>query len=131
MRGKAPGAPRHPMPFARRLLRAILLAAGLVSGSLAAGVLGYHHLAGFRWVDALLNASMILGGMGPVDPLPNDASKIFASCYALYSGLILLATMGLLVAPFFHRALRRLQVEAGWAPPEPKPPSTEPSGELP
>jgi len=104
---------RLRLTFAQRLSRAVLLAAALVLGSLSAGVLGYHHLAGLRWVDALLNASMILSGMGPVDPLPTDAAKIFASCYALYSGLLLLATVSLLIGPFFHRALSRLELESG------------------
>jgi len=110
--GRAPARPRGPT-FAQRLVRSAWLAALLVSGSLGAGVLGYHHLAGLRWVDALLNASMILSGMGPVDTLPNDAAKVFASCYALYSGLLVVATVGLLIGPFFHRALSRLELEAG------------------
>lgn len=121
------------MPFARRLARASLLASVLVSASLAVGVVGYHHFANLRWVDALLNASMILAGMGPVDPLSSDAAKIFASGYALYSGLILLATMGILIGPFFHRALQRLDVEPGgsWRAPEAPAPADSPRGDSP
>jgi hypothetical protein len=111
--GSCARSPRLRLSFAQRLFRAVCLAVALVSGSLAVGVLGYHHFAGLRWVDALLNASMILSGMGPVDVLPTDAAKIFASCYALYSGLLLLATVSLLIGPFFHRALHRLEVESG------------------
>ncbi len=67
--------------------------------SLAVGVCGYHYLDGLPWVDSLLNASMILGGMGPVDPLKTTAGKIFASAYALYSGLALIAVVGLMLTP--------------------------------
>jgi len=114
----------HPRPtFAERLRRAVMIAAALVGGSLTLGVVGYHHLARLRWVDALLNASMILSGMGPVDPLPSDAAKIFASGYALYSGLVLLVTVSVLISPFFQRALGRLEssLERG-RPPDAEPP---------
>jgi len=132
-KASVPTPARRRVTFERRLGRAVVLAVALVSGSLGAGVLGYHHFAGLRWVDALLNASMILAGMGPVDLLPTDGAKVFASCYALYSGLLLLATMGLLVGPLFHRALQRLEVEAGRARrDEPVPDvAREPGGDLP
>jgi hypothetical protein len=80
---------------------------------LGSGVLGYHYIAGFRWVDSLLNASMILGGMGPVDPLPSDAAKLFASAYALFSGLAFVGVVSLMIAPFAHRILHRLHLEEG------------------
>ena len=69
------------------------------------GVAGYHYFEHLPWIDALLNASMILGGMGPVDPVKSVAGKLFASFYALYSGLVLIGLMGLLLAPVFHRIL--------------------------
>ncbi|HZZ07941.1 MAG TPA: hypothetical protein VFE43_05330 [Candidatus Binataceae bacterium] len=69
-------------------------------GSLALGVCGYHFIEGLPWIDALLNAS-ILGGMGPVDPLRTTAGKLFASFYALYSGLAIISIAGLLIAPLF------------------------------
>ncbi len=78
--------------------------------SLGIGMLGYHTLEGFSWIDALLNASMLLGGMGPVTPLQTDAGKIFASFYALYSGVILLASVGVLVAPILHRFLHHFHL---------------------
>ena len=74
-------------------------------------MLGYHYFESLTWVDALLNASMILGGMGPVNPLQTNPGKIFASFYALYSGIILLASVGVLAAPLFHRVLHRFHLE--------------------
>jgi len=100
-----------PLPlFIRRMARWVGMAAALVAVSLAVGICGYHYLAGFRWVDSLLNASMILGGMGPVDTLNNNAGKIFASVYALYSGLALVAVVGLLLTPVIHRFLHKFHV---------------------
>lgn len=85
----------------------------LVFVSLAIGVLGYHNIADLHWVDALLNASMIMGGMGPVDTLTSDSAKIFASAYALYCGLILLVSVGIIFAPVFHRILHKLHIQSG------------------
>ena len=79
--------------------------------ALAIGVFGYHFIAGLSWVDSLLNASMILGGMGPVDPLRSSAAKIFASCYALFSGLAFVGIAGLMIGPFAHRLLHRFHIE--------------------
>jgi hypothetical protein len=79
--------------------------------SLGIGVLGYHLTEGLPWLDALLNASMILGGMGPVDPIRTDAGKWFASFYALFSGMVLLVAAGVLIAPVFHRFLHRFHLE--------------------
>ena len=91
--------------FLWRLARWCALAAAVVVVSLAVGICGYHYLGGLPWIDSLLNASMILGGMGPVDPLKGNAAKIFASLYALYSGLALIAVVGLMLAPILHRLL--------------------------
>ncbi|MGH2626767.1 MAG: hypothetical protein ACRDHY_08980, partial [Anaerolineales bacterium] len=77
--------------FMRRLAGHGLLAFGLVAGSLGIGILGYHGFEGLSWLDSLLNASMILGGMGPVDRLHTAAGKMFASFYALFSGMVFLA----------------------------------------
>jgi len=79
--------------------------------ALCAGVVGYHVIAGLTWVDSLLNASMILGGMGPVDPLKTDGAKIFASSYALFSGLVFIGVLGLLLAPFIHRVMHKLHMD--------------------
>lgn len=96
--------------FLWRLARWGAVAGAVVLGSLAVGVCGYHYLDGLPWIDSLLNASMILGGMGPVDPLKTDAGKIFASVYALYSGLALIAVVGLLLAPVIHRLLHKFHI---------------------
>ncbi len=97
--------------FARRLSRSVVLATFLLLGSLAMGTGGYHWLADLGWTDAFLNASMILTGMGPVSPLPNATAKVFASLYALWSGIVFIAGIGVVVAPLFHRFLHRLHLD--------------------
>jgi hypothetical protein len=97
--------------FLRRLARHGGIAALLLGGSLALGVLGYHVLEGFAWVDALLDAAMILGGMGPVHELHTVAGKLFASGYALFSGVVFLTTVAIVFAPVLHRALHRFHLE--------------------
>ena len=97
--------------FIRRVVRWAALAFAVVVVSLAVGVCGYHYLDGLPWVDSLLNASMILGGMGPVDPLKTNAGKVFASVYALYSGLALIAVVGLLLTPILHRVMHVFHME--------------------
>ncbi len=106
----------HKQPLAKRSIFAQRLALNGVIGlilllfSLGIGMLGYHFLESLSWLDSLLNASMILGGMGPVNPVQTDAGKIFASFYALYSGVVLLAAVGILAAPIFHRFLHRFHI---------------------
>ena len=97
--------------FVRRMVRFGLVTAGIIFLSVAICMLGYHYLESLAWIDSLLNASMILGGMGPVDPLRTNAGKIFASFYALYSGMILLASVGVLATPVFHRFMHRFHLE--------------------
>jgi hypothetical protein len=94
-----------PGHFYTRMFNTLLWAGLVVAVSLAIGVAGYHVFEHLPWIDSLLNASMILGGMGPVDPMKSVAGKLFASFYALYSGLVLIGLMGLLLAPVFHRIL--------------------------
>jgi hypothetical protein len=96
--------------FAQRLTRNGLIGLVLLVFSLGFGMVGYHFLESLSWIDSLLNASMILGGMGPVNPLQTDAGKIFASFYAIYSGVILLASVGILIAPIFHRFLHHFHL---------------------
>ena len=96
--------------FAQRLRRNGLIGLLLLASSLGIGILGYHFLESLSWIDSLLYASMILGGMGPVDPMKTNAGKIFASFYAIYSGVILLASVGILIAPIFHRFLHRFHL---------------------
>jgi len=97
--------------FAGRVGRSAVVSAVLLSASLGVGVLGYHRLARLGWIDSILNASMILTGMGPVSPLPDPAAKLFASAYALFSGVIFIASAGVVVAPLAHRLLHRFHVE--------------------
>lgn len=105
--------PHLPLPqFLARLWRPALFAVLLVLASWWAGALAYRELEGFAWIDAVYNSAMILGGMGPADPLKTDAGKIFASIYAIYSGVVFLAVAGLVFAPWAHRLLRRFHVEA-------------------
>ena len=96
--------------FARRIALNGLIGFLLLGFSLFIGMLGYHFLENLSWIDSLLNASMILGGMGPVNPLQTNAGKVFASFYAIYSGVILLASVGVLAAPIFHRFLHHFHL---------------------
>jgi hypothetical protein len=105
-----PLAPPHV--FRQRLIRSGGVAAVIILFSLAIGVIGYHFLGGIEsWVDSLYNASMILGGMGPVTELKTDTGKVFASAYALYSGVMLLASVGVLLAPALHRIMHHFHIE--------------------
>lgn len=103
--------------FIRRVARNSLFALGLVFGSLALGILGYRFLAGLAWVDALLNSAMLLGGMGPVDPLSTVPAKLFASFYALFAGIIFLVAAGVFFAPLYHRFLHHFHLEVHEPPP--------------
>lgn len=108
---------RHDQPllsrkaFYIRQAKHFLIVLGIIGGSLAWGMAGYHFIEGLPWVDALLNTAMILGGMGPVDQLHTNAGKIFASFYALYSGIIFLVVAGVLFAPAFHRMLHHFHLD--------------------
>jgi len=88
-----------------RVGRSFALAVALLGISLFIGVAGYHWLGDLPWVDAILEASMILGGMGPVATMKSDTVKLFASFYALFSGFILLSSFGIFTAPWLHRLL--------------------------
>ncbi|MCX6170398.1 MAG: hypothetical protein NTX65_13715 [Ignavibacteriales bacterium] len=97
--------------FIRRAVNHLLLGILTIFISLIIGILGYRFIEGMSWIDSLLNASMILGGMGPVGEMHRDAGKFFASMYALFSGIIFLVTVGIIIAPAVHRFLHRLHVE--------------------
>jgi hypothetical protein len=97
--------------FAKRILGSVGLSLGLIVPALCIGIAGYHWIDELGWVDSLLEASMILGGMGPVNPLRNDAAKIFASAYALFSGLVLVGVMGIILTPIAHRVIHKFHVE--------------------
>jgi hypothetical protein len=108
---------RHNQPlisrnvFARRVALHTLLAIGLLSLSLGIGVLGYRGFEKLSWLDSLLNAAMLLGGMGEVSPLMTVGGKLFASFYSLFSGIVFLVVAGVLVAPVAHRILHRMHLE--------------------
>ncbi len=101
-----------PRLFLRRLAKYALISLGLVLGSLLIGMIGYHVIEGYPWVDSFLNASMLMGGMGPVDALHTDAGKVFAGSYAMYCGLIELVAVGIFAAPIFHRFLHHFHLES-------------------
>jgi hypothetical protein len=86
------------------------LAIGFLSFSLGIGMLGYHLIAGLLWLDAFLNASMILTGMGPIDAMPTPGAKVFAGLYALYSGIAFLTAVGIFFAPVLHRAVHKFHL---------------------
>ena len=88
-----------------------LLALALISLALGIGMFGYHCFEGLPWIDSFLNASMILGGMGPVNELHSPAAKLFAGFYALFAGLGFIAFAGILILPFAHRFLHKLHLD--------------------
>lgn len=97
--------------FTKRVALHVRLALVVIVVVLGIGVAGYHYLADIGWIDALLNASMILGGMGPVAQLETNGAKIFASLYALFCGLVFVGIASLLVLPFAHRLLHSLHAD--------------------
>jgi hypothetical protein len=97
--------------FVGRLLLSLAISFAVVIVGLGVGVLGYHHFAQLSWIDSLLNASMILTGMGPIDPMRSDAAKLFASLYALFSGVVFLSAVGLVISPIFHRILHHFHLD--------------------
>lgn len=99
--------PLSQAEFIARLLSHFAGSIALVTGSLLAGIGGYMYFENLGWRDAFLNAAMLLGGMGPVDPPKTDGGKLFAGFYALYAGLIFLIAAGIVFAPVFHRVLHK------------------------
>ena len=105
---------KHLLPrkeFYRRLAHHAMLGVVVLIGSLAIGMIGYHSFEKMSWVDAFVNAAMILSGMGPVATLQTDAGKIFAGCYAIYSGITLIGILGIIFAPIVHRFLHKFHLE--------------------
>jgi hypothetical protein len=99
------------LEFIKRMISFALLSAGFVTFSLLVGMVGYRIFENFSWVDAFVNAAMLMGGMGPVNELHTDAGKIFAGVYSMYCGLMFIIAVGFLVAPVFHRFLHRFHLE--------------------
>jgi hypothetical protein len=102
-------APTHV--FARRVISSLALAGGVLTVGLSVGVLGYHYVGGLPWIDGLLNSAMILTGMGPVDRLTSDSAKLFASAYALFSGLLFITVIAVVLSPLLHRFLHKFHLD--------------------
>ena len=114
----------RPLPprghFVRRMLRSVLLFAGFVGVSLAIGAVGYHVTEGLGWLDATLNAAMILTGMGPLHQVATVGGKVFAIGYAIYSGVAFLSSVAVLLGPVVHRFLHRFHLDAFEDAPSPR-----------
>jgi len=97
--------------FIQRVGRFAFAAFLLVAVAWLIGILGYRQLEGLSWIDSILNSAMILGGMGPVNELHTTAGKLFASFYALFSGIVFLISVGVLLAPILHRLLHQFHLQ--------------------
>lgn len=97
--------------FLKRLAKYAFISLGVIVFSLVLGMVGYHAFEGLSWVDAFLNASMLMGGMGPVNGLHSEAGKVFAGVYALYCGMVLLIAVGIFAVPIVHRFLHHFHLE--------------------
>jgi len=97
--------------YVTRQIKHLFISAAIIVSSLLIGILGYHITEGMSWLDSFVNASMILGGMGPVDALHSSAGKFFAGCYALFSGVVFLLGAAVLVAPVIHRFLHHFHLD--------------------
>jgi hypothetical protein len=105
--------PLIPMnQFLRRVANSGILALGIITTSLFIGMVGYRSLEGLSWMDAFLNSSMLLGGMGPVNIPMSAGGKLFAGLYALYCGIVVILVAGIILAPIAHRILHRFHLEA-------------------
>lgn len=114
--GVHPYEPKHrPLlprrKFFKRAAAHVALAGLIVVIAVAIGTVGYATLGRLSWLDAFLNASMILGGMGPVDRMETSSAKLFAALYALFSGLVFVGLMGIVLAPWVHRLLHWTHIE--------------------
>lgn len=103
--------PLAPVPvFVKRMAVCLAIALGLLVAAIFIGMVGYREFAGLDWVDAFLNAAMILTGMGPVSPLISTTAKLFAGIYAIFSGLVFLTMMGIVLAPVLHRVMHKFHL---------------------
>ena len=100
----------HTQRFFRHIARNGIIVVFVISFSLFIGMCGYHYLEKMSWLDAYLNAAMILAGMGPITPLETDSGKLFAGSYALFSGIVFLVAVALLLAPAFHRVMHKFHM---------------------
>ena len=97
--------------FVNRVISALAVAVGLITAALLVGIAGYHWIAKLGWIDSFLEASMILGGMGPVNTLTSNGAKIFASIYALFAGVMFIGVMGVVISPIIHRGLHKIHLD--------------------
>ena len=97
--------------YALRLVRSASIALSIMAASLSIGMVGYHGFEKLNWLDSFLNASMILAGMGPANELHTSGGKLFAGCYAIFSGIIFLSMTAVLLSPVAHRFLHRMHLE--------------------
>lgn len=99
--------------YLNSIFRSIWISSVIISLSMLIGILGYHYFGNLGWVDSILNAAMILAGMGPVDPMNHTVGKLFASFYALFSGIVFLSSIAVLVSPIVHQFMFKLHVDEG------------------
>ncbi|HWY31627.1 MAG TPA: hypothetical protein VNZ25_04505 [Candidatus Angelobacter sp.] len=97
--------------YYQRLVRHAAMGIAIILVSLGIGMAGYHILEKLPWIDAFLNSAMILSGMGPVASMQTDAGKLFAGCFALYSGIALVTILAIIFAPVIHRFLHKFHLE--------------------
>ncbi|MCI0436913.1 MAG: hypothetical protein L0271_25225 [Gemmatimonadetes bacterium] len=116
---REPVIPHHR--FLRRVATSLVLSLLVLGGALGVGMLGYHYFGKLSWLDAFLNAAMILSGMGPVDEIRGTSAKIFAGCYALFSGVVFLSMAAILFAPLLHRLLHRFHRRGAMEADRPRP----------
>lgn len=103
--------PLAPIPaFIRRMAVCVLVSQCIAGVALLIGMVGYHEIAGLKWIDSFENAAMILGGMGPVDQMAATSAKLFAGLYAIFCGLVFISVMGIVLAPVLHRVMHRLHL---------------------
>lgn len=101
----------HKKHFYSKLFKSIILGSIFLIFSLTIGVIGYHHFFNIPWLDSLVNASMILTGMGPVDRAETDGAKLFSSIYAIYSGVAFLTSVAIILSPIVHRFLHQFRLD--------------------
>ena len=97
--------------FLSKLLKSMILGTLFLTFSLTIGIIGYHHFFNIPWLDSLVNASMILTGMGPVDRAETDGAKLFSSIYAIYSGVAFLTCVAIILSPVVHRFLHQFRLD--------------------